>query len=53
MTKPLRCILRIHTWRTVHNEDGEAYQACTNCSAERDRISIGGSPGNAGGSAFL
>jgi hypothetical protein len=20
MTKPLRCLLRIHTWRTVHNE---------------------------------
>lgn len=52
MTKPLRCILRIHTWRTVRNEDGEAYQACEHCSAERDRISIGGSPGNAGGSLF-
>jgi hypothetical protein len=53
MSKPLRCLLRLHTWRTVENDDGELYQACAHCPAERDRISISGSPGNAGGSSFL
>jgi hypothetical protein len=53
MRRHLRCILGLHKWHTVHNEDGEAYRACQLCPAEGDAISIGGSPGNAGGSAFL
>jgi hypothetical protein len=53
MERRLRCILGLHKWRTVRNEDGEPYRACELCPAEADAISIGGNPGNAGGSSFL
>ena len=52
MRRSLRCILRLHKWHTVRNDEGEAYRQCQLCGAEADAISIGGSPGNAGGSMF-
>jgi hypothetical protein len=51
MTKPLRCILRLHTWRTVHNEEGQPYQACTRCAAERESLSLSNHMGPSGGGA--
>jgi len=49
MTKTLRCILGLHTWRTLHNEEGQPYQACTRCVAERDSFSLSNHLGPSGG----
>lgn len=37
MTKPLRCRLFLHDWRTLHNDQGQRYEECTRCGANRDK----------------
>jgi hypothetical protein len=40
MSKPLRCVLRLHKWHTRHNEAGQRYQTCDSCGAYRDKITL-------------
>jgi hypothetical protein len=47
VTKRLRCRLHRHAWRTQHNEQGQAYQICVYCPAERDPFDL-----NAAGSDY-
>jgi hypothetical protein len=38
MAKPLRCLLRLHSWDVRENpETGAHYQVCVRCNAYRDR----------------
>jgi hypothetical protein len=39
MTKSVRCRLRWHHWKPVHNPEAGRYLACTRCRAECDRAS--------------
>jgi hypothetical protein len=38
--KPLLCLLRMHKWRTEHNEEGQPYQICERCGAYHERFSF-------------
>ncbi|MEV0282615.1 MULTISPECIES: hypothetical protein [unclassified Kribbella] len=40
MKKPLRCVLRVHTWRTRRNEEGQRYQLCLGCGITRDKLTL-------------
>jgi hypothetical protein len=48
MTKRQRCTLRLHSWQTRRNEEGEPYQACTRCPAERESFVMTNSMGPSG-----
>ncbi len=37
--KPIRCRLGFHHWEPRTNDDGEAYQACTRCGVDGNRLS--------------
>jgi hypothetical protein len=34
-TKPLRCRLHLHHWETLTTPDGESYDCCARCKADR------------------
>ena len=53
MTKPLRCRLGLHDWYVTLNPDGEKYQACARCNAERDAVIVADQSGNAAGGGFI
>ncbi len=55
MVKPLRCLLRLHSWETRTNpETQERYEVCTRCDTYRDRGKAAPGAGAAGfsGSSF-
>ncbi|TDO54729.1 hypothetical protein EV643_101519 [Kribbella sp. VKM Ac-2527] len=50
MKKPLQCLLGLHSWKNMRNEEGQRYQLCLPCGVSRDKLSLndfGG--GGAGG----
>jgi hypothetical protein len=53
MSKPLRCRLGLHDWYVTLNPDGEKYQACARCNAERDAVIVADQSGNAAGGGFI
>lgn len=42
MAKPLRCILQLHAWRLITNDEGERYKQCERCGAYRDFTPVPG-----------
>jgi hypothetical protein len=36
MSKSLRCVLGLHTWRKTHNEQGQMFRTCTRCGKDDD-----------------
>jgi hypothetical protein len=51
MTKPLRCVFRLHDWQTHHNEAGQPYQVCARCDAYREKVTLTNTGGGPGGPA--
>jgi hypothetical protein len=37
MKKPLKCLLLMHDWRWKWNDEGQKYEECARCGANRDR----------------
>jgi hypothetical protein len=37
MRKPLKCLLLGHDWRWKWNDEGQKYEECARCGANRDR----------------
>ena len=37
MRKPLKCLLLGHDWRWKWNDEGQKYEECDRCGANRDR----------------
>ena len=55
MAKPLRCVLRLHSWESrTGPETQERYEVCTRCDTDRDRGRAAPGAGAAGttGSGF-
>ncbi len=42
MARPLRCILQLHAWRLMTNDEGERYKQCERCGAYRDFTPVAG-----------
>jgi hypothetical protein len=36
MSRSLRCLLGMHTWRKRHNEQGQIYRTCQRCGKDDD-----------------
>ena len=36
MPKPWRCVLQLHEWRLMTNDEGQQYKQCERCGAFRD-----------------
>jgi hypothetical protein len=53
MTKSLRCRIGLHDWYIAINPDGEKYQACSRCKAERDAVIIADQSGSAAGGGYI
>jgi hypothetical protein len=34
--KPLKCLLMLHEWRLMTNDEGQQYKTCDRCGAYRD-----------------
>jgi len=45
MRKPLLCLLRLHNWQTKHNDEGQAFQECARCGANRETFTLPGFSG--------
>ena len=45
MSKPIFCHIGVHRWHTARNEEGQPYQVCERCNAERDQFTLTNSLG--------